>query len=451
MKEGFIWGVATSAYQIEGAYDEDGKGLNIWDIYCKEDDKIKDKSNGNIACDHYHRYKQDIAIMKEMGIKAYRFSISWARILPNGIGIINQKGIDFYNNLIDELLANNIEPYITLYHWDLPYELYKKGGWLNEECIQWFGEYAKILAQNFSYRVKYFITFNEPQCFIGLGCLRGIHAPGLKCQITDTFLMTHNMLKAHGNAVINLRKYAKSKIKIGYAPTCGMVYPATNSKEDIQAARDYLFRIPDNMNNWTWNVAWFSDPVFLGHYPKEGLEKYEKYLPKITDDDMKLINQPLDFMGENIYNGVQIKAGEDNKPQIVERYNGFNKTANNWPVTPKCIYWGAKFLYERYKLPLYITENGMSCHDVISLDGKVHDSNRIDFLNRYLLEISKAIDDNVDIRGYFHWSFMDNFEWAEGYNERFGLVYLDYTTQKRIIKDSGYWYKNVIESNGNIL
>lgn len=451
MKEGFIWGVATSAYQIEGAYDEDGKGLNIWDIYCKEDDKIKDKSNGNIACDHYHRYKEDIAIMKEIGIKAYRFSISWARILPNGTGIINQKGIDFYNNLIDELLANNIEPYITLYHWDLPYELYKKGGWLNEECIQWFGEYAKILAQNFSDRVKYFITFNEPQCFIGLGCLRGIHAPGLKCQITDTFLMTHNMLKAHGNAVINLRKYAKSKIKIGYAPTCGMVYPATNSKEDIQAARDYLFRIPDNMNNWTWNVAWFSDPVFLGHYPKEGLEKYEKYLPKITDDDMKLINQPLDFMGENIYNGVQVKAGEDTKPQIVKRYNGFNKTANNWPVTPECIYWGAKFLYERYKLPLYITENGMSCHDVISLDGKVHDSNRIDFLNRYLLEISKAIDDNVDIRGYFHWSFMDNFEWAEGYNERFGLVYLDYTTQKRIIKDSGYWYKNVIESNGNIL
>lgn len=444
----FIWGVATSSYQIEGGSYEDGKGLNIWDAFCREEGKIFDDHTGDIACDHYHRYKEDIKAMKEMGVKGYRFSLNWARILPNGTGYKNQKGIDFYNNIINELIKNDIIPYITLYHWELPYELHKKGGWLNEEIIDWFAEYAAVVAEEFSDRVKYFITLNEPQCFVGLGYLQGNHAPGLKIQIKDTFQIIHNALRAHGRAVIALREHAKKDIEIGYAPTGPMFYPATDREEDINAAREQLFSLPDDMSNWTWNVSWFSDPVFLGNYPEEGLKKYKKYLPDITKEDMKLISQPLDFMGENIYNGAMVYSGLNKEIKFVNRYIGFPKTSTGWPVTPECIYWGAKFLVERYKLPLYITENGMACHDVKSVDGRVHDPNRIDFLHRYLYGVKKAIEDGINIAGYFEWSFMDNFEWNEGYDKRFGLIYVDYTTLERTWKDSAYWYQKVIKENG---
>lgn len=447
----FVWGVATSSYQIEGAAYEDGKGLNIWDVYCKEEGKIFANHNGDIACDFYHKFKEDIQSMKKMGVKAYRFSLNWARILPQGIGAKNQKGIDFYNTVIDELLDNGIEPYITLYHWELPYELHKKGGWLNEDCIHWFEEYAALVADEFADRVKYFITMNEPQCFVGLGYLKGEHAPGLKMPVRDVFQIAHNILRAHGKAVIALRAHAKRSIEIGYAPTGNMCYPATNREEDIEAARKQIFALSDDLSNWTWNVTWFSDPVFLGHYPEDGLEKYKKYLPNITKEDMELISQPLDFMGGNMYNGTMIYGDVNHEPKMVTREAGSPKTAMDWPITPKCIYWGSKFLTERYHLPLYITENGEACHDVKSVDGKVHDPNRIDFLNRYLYEMKKAIQDGIDIRGYFHWSFMDNFEWAAGYKERFGLIHVDYMTQERTWKDSAYWYQKVIEVNGENL
>lgn len=450
-KNDFIWGAATSSYQIEGAAFEDGKGLNIWDVYCQEEGKVYSQHTGEVACDHYHRYQEDVALMKLMGMKAYRFSINWARIIPSGVGEVNLNGIEFYNKLIDELISNGIEPFITLYHWELPYELYKKGGWLNEESVEWFGYYAETVAKYFSDRVTKFFTFNEPQCFVGLGFLTGEHAPGLKLPIKDTFQMAHNVLKAHGQAVISLRKYAKQKIEIGYAPTGTMSYPETNKPEDIEAARQHLFSLPDDLSNWTWNVAWFSDPVFLGLYPEEGLKKYKKYLPNITEEDMKLIAQPLDFMGENIYNGHMVRAGIDGKAEVVERYEGFPTTACDWPITPESLYWGPKFLQERYKLPIYISENGLSCHDVISCDGKVHDPDRINFLNRYLLALRQAATDGVDIRGYFQWSLMDNFEWARGYAERFGLVFVDFETQQRIVKDSGFWYRDVIKSNGETL
>jgi beta-galactosidase len=450
-RDDFVWGTATSSYQIEGAAYEDGKGLNIWDVFSKEDGKIYNAQSGDVACNHYYNYREDVKLMKELGIKAYRFSINWARVLPNGIGEVNEKGIDFYNRLIDELLANNIEPYITLYHWELPYELYKRGGWLNEEIVQWFGTYAALVAKRFSDRVKYYFTVNEPQCIVGLGYVNGIHAPGLKMGMKDTLQISHNLLKAHGQAVIELRKNAKGDIKIGYAPTGGMCYPESESKEDIEAARKALFSIPECGENWTWNTSWFSDPVFLGQYPEEGLSKFKEYLPKITKEDMKLISQPLDFMGQNIYNGGMVRMSEKKQPEFVKRPEGYARTANNWPITPKCLYWGVKFLYERYKLPIFITENGMSCHDTISLDGKVHDPNRIDFLNRYLLELRKALEEGIPIQGYFEWSLMDNFEWNFGYSERFGLVYINYETQERIIKDSGYWYKMVIESRGEVL
>lgn len=449
-REDFVWGAATSAYQIEGASGQDGKGLDIWDVYCREPGKIYEGHTGDVACDHYHRYKEDVVMMKEMGLKAYRFSINWARVLPEGMGKVNEQGIAFYSQLIDELLEAGIEPYITLYHWELPYELYKKGGWMNEEIVEWFGQYAALVAERFSDRVTYFFTLNEPQCFVGLGFLTGVHAPGLKAPLRDTFQMAHNAMKAHGRAVQMLRAHAKQPIQIGYAPTSGMTYPETNRPEDIEAARKALFLLPEPAN-WSWNVSWWSDPVLLGKYPEEGLELYGPWLPKITDADMKLISQPIDIYGQNIYNGKCVRMGMDGKPELVKRESGFPRTANNWPVTPQCLYWGPKFLYERYGKPIYITENGVSCHDAISLDGKVHDPNRIDFLARYLGALKQAATDGVDIRGYFQWSLMDNFEWNFGYLERFGLVYVDFASQKRIWKDSAYWYRDVIAENGKSL
>ena len=444
----FVWGAATSSYQIEGTGRDSGKGQNIWDVFTKEPGRVYEGHTGDIACDHYHRFREDVAYMKELGLKGYRFSIDWSRVLPEGPGQVNEKGIDFYNALIDELLEQGIEPYITLYHWELPYEIYKRGGWMNPEIVEWFGQYARLVAERFSDRVKYFFTLNEPQCFVGLGFLQGCHAPGVKAPLRDTFEMAHNALKAHGRAVQMLRAYGKQNVQIGYAPTSGMCYPEKETPKDIEAARKALFALPDDLSNWTWNVSWWSDPVILGKYPEEGMKKYEKYLPVITDEDMKLISQPIDFYGQNIYNGRCIRMGTDGRPEEVRRPAGFPKTATNWPVTPEALYWGPKFLYERYRKPIYITENGMACHDTVSQDGKVHDPNRIDFLARYLKNLKRAAEE-IDIRGYFQWSLMDNFEWDKGYAERFGIIYVDFETQERIWKDSAYWYRDLIHRNGD--
>ena len=449
-RDDFVWGVASSAYQVEGRDPEDGCGRNIWDTFTEEG-RILDGKNAYTACDHMHRYKEDYKLMKLLGIKAYRFSMSWARILPEGTGRVNEKAIAMYRDMILSMKENGIEPYITMYHWEFPQALQDKGGWLNEDVIQWFGEYAKVVAENFSDICEYFMTLNEPECYVGLGHLSGVHAPGVKLPYKDVFQIAHNALRAHGQAVINLRKYACRPIKVGYAPTCGMAYPATDSPEDIEAARKTLFGFHQPMDNWTWNVAWFNDPVFLGKYPEEGLKKFAEYLPEITDEDMKLISQPLDFMGQNIYNGYMMRQGEDGEPEYVDREAGAAKTAAGWPVTPECFYYGVKFLYERYHLPLYITENGMSCHDDVSLDGRVHDPNRQNFLDLYISALQRANDDGADVRGYFLWTFLDNFEWDKGYTERFGIVYVDFKTQKRIVKDSAFWYQKIIESNGREL
>lgn len=446
----FVWGAAASAYQIEGAVKGEGKGLHIWDVFTSEPGHVFQGHTGETACDHYHRFREDVALMREMGLQAYRFSIDWSRVLPEGKGRVNEKGIAFYDALIEELLKNGIEPYVTLYHWELPYELYKRGGWMNPQIVEWFGEYTKLVAKRFSDRVTHFFTLNEPQCFVGLGFLTGEQAPGLKSPLRDTFEMAHNALKAHGKAVQTLREYGKQKLTIGYAPTCGMFYPETDKPEDIVAARQMLFSMQPDDHNWTWNVSWWSDPVLLGHYPEEGLKRYEQYLPRITEEDRKLIAEPIDVYGQNLYNGRCVRMGADGKPEVVRRYDGFPKTANGWPVTPQIMYWGVKFLYERYQKPMYITENGISCHDVVSLDGKVHDPNRMDFLARYLRELRRAADE-VDLRGYFQWTLLDNFEWEKGYSERFGLVYVDHRTQQRILKDSAYWYRDVIRSNGGEL
>lgn len=449
-REDFVWGVASSAYQIEGRDADDGAGKMIWDTFAEEG-HILDGKDAYVACDHMHRYKEDYRMMRLLGVRAYRFSVSWSRIMPEGTGRVNGKAVTLYRDMLQEMRKNGITPYLTMYHWELPQALQDKGGWLNEEIIDWFGEYARVIAENFSDLCEYFITLNEPECFAGLGYLSGVHAPGLHKTYRETFRIVHNALRAHGQAVINLRKYAKQPIRIGYAPTCGMAYPVSDKPEDIEAARKVLFSFYNPMDNWTWNVAWFNDPVFLGRYPENGMEQFREYLPAITEKDMELIHQPIDFMGQNIYNGYMIRAGKDGEPEFVDRPAGFPKTAANWPVTPECIYWGVKFLYDRYRLPLYITENGMSCHDIVSADDRVHDPNRIAFLDAYLSALQKASDEGADVRGYFLWTFLDNFEWDKGYTERFGIVHVDFATQKRIAKDSAYWYQKTMECNGKNL
>ncbi len=448
-RKDFVWGTATASYQIEGAWNEGGRGLSVWDTFCHERGNVQEGHTGDLACDHYHRFREDIALMKTLGIRAYRFSLSWTRIFPKGIGEINMEGVRFYSDLIDELLKNGIEPYITLFHWDYPYELHRKGGWLNDESIGWFADYAKTAVELFSDRCVYFITMNEPQCFVGSGYLKGVHAPGLKVSYKDAFQIAHNVLKAHGAAVIAMRKAAKQPIKIGYAPTCAANYPLTESPEDIEAAKASLFACPPLGKGVFWSVSWWSDPVILGHYPEDGVAMYREYLPEITEEDMKLIHQPLDFYGQNIYHGSAIRSDGKGRYASAERTPGAPKTAIQWSITPKCLRWGPEFLYERYHLPIFITENGMSAHDTVSLDGKVHDPNRIDFLHRYLMELEKSTDNGTDIGGYFLWSFMDNFEWDKGYTERFGIVYVNYETQERIPKDSAYWYRDWIEAHDN--
>ena len=443
----FAWGVATAAFQIEGAKNGKDKGLDVWEVFTHEPDRIYNRDNADVACDHYNRYKEDIALMRKLGINSYRFSISWSRIFPDGVGRASEDGVRFYSDLIDELLRNGIEPYVTLFHWDYPYALYRRGGWLNDESVSWFAEYARKVVELYSDRVKYFITMNEPQCFIGQGYLEAIHAPGVKLPYRDVFQMAHNVMKAHGAAVIAMREAAKGDIKIGYAPTCSANYPKTDSPEDIEAARRSFFACPDLDEYVMWSVAWWSDPVMLGKYPEDGLEKYKDYLPEITEEDMKLMHQPLDFYAQNIYNGREIRAGKSGEPEVVERGADFPKTAIGWPITPKCLYWGPKFLTDRYGLPFYISENGMGGVDALTEDRKIHDNDRIEFLDAYLGELLRAKEDGVDVRGYFLWTLMDNFEWARGYEPRFGIVYTDYETGERIPKDSAFWYRDFIKNH----
>ncbi|MCL2067999.1 MAG: GH1 family beta-glucosidase [Treponema sp.] len=443
-RDDFVWGAASASYQVEGAVNEDGRGACVWDMFCKEPARILDGSSGDIACDHYHRYKEDIAIMKELGLKAYRFSIAWPRVIPGGDGKVNEKGLDFYERLVDALLEAGITPYITLFHWDYPYELFRRGGWMNGESPKWFVSYVEAVVKRLAGKIPFVFTFNEPQCFIGLSYDHTEHAPGIHHPVWDTLLMTHNVLLAHGLAVQAIRSLSP-QTKIGYAPTGSAHYPATNSVEDREAARRAYFAVED----WvTWSVSLWSDPVFLGKYPDELLQKYGQYMPAIGAGDMKIISQPLDFLGQNIYNGSPVKADGKGGYEYARRETGYPFTAAKWPVTPESLYWGPVFLADRYKMPLYITENGLSCADVVSLDGKVHDPARIDFLHRYLHCLKKASEDGVDIRGYFQWCLTDNFEWAKGYTDRFGIVFCNFETQQRIIKDSGYWYREVIRSNG---
>lgn len=442
-KKDFIWGAASAAYQVEGAAFDDGKGLNIWDTFSHEKGKIFNDHNGDVACNQYYCLEDDLRAMVEIGIQSYRFSVNWARILPQGTGKVNEKGIEFYNRLIDELINRGIKPCMTLYHWDLPYELHLKGGWLNGDSPKWFEEYASVIKEHFGDRVHDFITFNEPQVFVGCGYYEGVHAPGRQLSRAELLRIGHNVLKAHGLAVKALRKGDKCRIGITGA-SCPAI-PVSNDEKDVKAAEKCYYE--SDYDAFAFSDAFWFDPVFMGKYPDWVYAFMAINKPIITDGDLELISQPLDFLGLNIYNGKYVSEKEG----VLNNQLGFDRTLTGWPITPEALYWGPKFMYERYKKPILITENGMSCHDAVSLDGKVHDENRIDYLHRYLLEYKRAAENGVELNGYYVWSLTDNFEWSHGYNQRFGLTYIDYKTQKRIVKDSGKFIRSVIDTNGENL
>ena len=438
----FIWGSATSSYQIEGAAYHDGGGESIWDMFGRQPGKIHQGVTGDIACDHYNRYRQDIALMADIGLKAYRFSVSWPRIMPTGQGAINQKGLDFYHRLVDELLDNNITPWVSLFHWDFPYDLYCRGGWLNRESSDWFADYTAIVIEQLSDRVQHWITLNEPQCYIELGHASGIHAPGLNLPRREVLLAAHHTLLAHGKAVQVIRARSKLNPMISASQAGTVSIPVSDSEHDIAAAREHMFTVRDK---GVFNNCWFSDPMILGHYPEDGVQLYQNDMPRISSGDMEIINQKLDYYGANIYSGRYVHCSEVGVIEEVVK-DTIQYTEMNWPITPEALYWGPKFIYDRYRLPIVITENGMANNDVIE-NGMVDDSKRIDFLQQYLNEYGRVIQDGVPARGYFLWSIMDNFEWAEGYAKRFGIIYVDYENQQRTLKDSAYWYKKLIATN----
>jgi beta-glucosidase len=452
-KKDFVWGAAAAAYQIEGAWNEDGKDASVWDTLAHQPGAIYENHTGDIACDHYHRYREDVALMAKIGLQAYRLSVAWPRVLPQGTGTANNQGLAFYDRLIDELLAANIEPWVTLFHWDYPQELFLRGGWLHPDSPRWFADYTALVVDQLSDRVSHWITLNEPQCFIPRFHKSGHGAPNTRYEDAEMLQVGHHALLAHGLAVQTIRTRAKKAPQIGWAPVHVTYYPATNSEADQAAANQAMSSMGTKLGLFGdyWNNVWWSDPVVLGHYPEEGLQHYGKNAPKVKADDMSTICQPLDFYGCNIYNGDPVRAGANGEPERVALPAGRPLTAFNWNVTPKALYWGPKFLYDRYKLPVVITENGCSNTDVVSLDGKVHDPQRIDFLHRYLRELRRAAQDGTNILGYFAWSIMDNFEWLAGYQQRFGLIHVDYQTQQRTLKDSALWYREVIATNGENL
>ena len=441
----FIWGAAAASYQIEGAWNADDKGVSVWDMLSHQKGRVWENHTGDVACDHYHRYPEDFGLMQQIGLQGYRLSLSWPRIMPEGTGRVSEAGLGFYDRLIDELLAKGIDPWVTLFHWDYPYDLFIRGGWLNPDSPKWFADYTAVVMDRLSDRVTHWMTLNEPQCFIGLGHYYGEHAPGLKLGFREVLLAAHHSLIAHGLSVQVIRAKAKTPPSVGWAPVGSGYYPATDSAEDRAATMQGMAAIyPDHL----WNNCWWGDPPVLGRYPEEGLQVYGKAVPRFKSSDMETICQPLDFYGCNIYHGGAVKAGPDGKATAAPYPAGYPHTHFSWKVTPESLYWGPKFLAERYKLPIVVTENGLSCADWVSLDGQVHDPARIDFLHRYLRSLHRAIADGVDVRGYFQWSVMDNFEWAEGYKHRFGLIHVDYETQKRTLKDSAHWYAEVIRTNG---
>lgn len=428
----FIWGAATASYQIEGAWNEDGKGESIWDRFSHTPGKIAEGHTGDIACDHYHRWREDIALMRQLGLKAYRFSVSWPRVLPAGFGRVNLPGLDFYDRLTDALLAANIEPFITLHHWDYPQALYEQGGWTRRDNLAYFADYASIMVKRLGDRIRRWATFNEPGVIAWDGYVSGEHAPGEQ-DLKKARQVTHNLMVAHGLAVQAIRA-TNPNLEVGIVLSQWGVDPASSDPADVAAA------------NHVWNSGEtaFLHPIFTGHYHPEMIDAMQGDLPEIKPGDMALISQKLDFLGINSYSRSVISAQEGRLSPIP----GSEYTEMDWEVCAPAFRRVLVKMNNDYHLPpIYITENGAAFKDVVSPDGKIHDDRRLDYLRQYFTQVRLAMQDGVDVRGYFVWSLLDNFEWGHGFTKRFGLIRVDYDTLKRTIKDSGEWYSRVIAAN----
>ena len=444
----FLFGTATSAYQIEGGWNEDGKGLSIWDVFTHTPGKIRTGETGDVACNTYHDFQTDIEIMARLGLNAYRFSTSWPRVLPSGMGQVNQKGLDYYNRLVDALLEAGITPFLTLYHWDMPVAMMEAyGGFASREAALYFADYAEVMARSLGDRVKHWITLNEPWEHAVLGYFLGEHAPGHH-NPWQYFRVAHNELLGHGLAMERIRLLVPDA-QVGITLGLHLIHPASNSPKDLEAAR-----LADQLAN-----TFFLDALYLGRYPDLLMRRARLFRPDIGPDDMALISQPLDFLGVNYYSRIFARhiwyipffrawmGGERPSDRGEFVRDGVQYTAMSWEVYPQGLYDWLMRLTQDYNRPtLYVTENGAAFTDVVSADGQVHDPLRVDFLRRYMTEAARALQDGADLRGYLIWTLMDNFEWAEGYSKRFGIVYVDHATQKRIIKDSGYWVQSMIQN-----
>ncbi len=437
--ENFLWGAATSSYQIEGAYTEDGKCESIWDRFSHTAGNVFQNHNGDIACDHYHRYKEDVNLMKFLGLKSYRFSTAWPRIFTDGKSKINQKGIDFYNRLVDELVKNNIKPFITLYHWDLPQVLEDSDGWLNRDTGKYYLDYVNVVVEALKDRVKHWFTFNEIIWFVLSGYGKGkegCHAPGKKYGLKQINQIRHNVLVAHGNAVRAIKNIDENlKIGIAHAPQISVPVDEYTSQLNNMSR---IFKID--------NDPIFA-PLYTRQYPNSLLEMWGDAAPDIDNGELDIISTPVDIIGLNIYSSKLVRLNQDtNDIELVDYPADYPRTLMGWPVNGDSMYWGVKMISELYySKEIYITENGASFDDKLDKDNKIHDIYRINFLKEYLTNLHKSISEGINVKGYFLWSLMDNFEWAHGYKEKFGIIYIDRNNDlKRIIKDSGYWYKEVI-------
>jgi len=432
--DGFFWGVASSSHQIEGAWNVDGKGESIWDRFAHTHGNVANNDAGDVACDHYHRYVEDVALLKELGIKAYRFSISWPRVLPEGKGEANRAGLNFYSRLADEILRAGIEPWVCLYHWDLPQKLQDEMGWANRNIVQYFADYAELMAHELGDRVKRWVILNEPRCIAWLGHLNGVHAPGIK-NLEVALKVSHHLGLAQGKAVQVLRDVSHD-FQIGTIVDLNAVYPISDDEKDQEAA--------SKLDEF-WN-RWFTDPIFKSNYPPLA----EEVGMKPSRDDADLIKQPLDFLGVNYYTRLLVAQDQSislTRAKVIKKKTPI--TEMGWEIYPQGLYEVLTRLRKEYDNPaLYVTENGVAFEDNITKEGKVQDDDRIAFLRDHIAAVHRAIRDGVKVKGYFVWTNMDNFEWAEGYSKRFGLIRTNYETLERTPKKSFYWYKQVIANNG---
>jgi beta-glucosidase len=433
----FVWGAATASYQIEGAVHEGGRGESVWDRFSATPGKVRGGDTGDVACDFYHRYPEDVRLMKELGLDAFRFSIAWPRVLPQGRGAVNQAGLDFYDRLVDELLANEIEPFATLFHWDLPQALEDEGGMRVRSTAEAFVEYTEAVVARLGDRVHHWITHNEPWVYAWIGHAWGAHAPGLTSE-ADAVAVSHHLLLSHGWAVEAIRR-ASPDARVGITLNIAHIYPATDTPEDEAAA--YRRDGEDN--------RWFLDPLFRGSYPADLLDRNELVAPHVRDGDLEVVSAPLDFLGINNYSRFIVAAGADG-PRVVPNPDA-EHTDMGWEVYPDGLHDVLVRVARDYEPPaIYVTENGAAFPDVRVHDGHIHDIERTAYLDSYIGAVGRAIAADAPVKGYFVWSLLDNFEWGFGYSKRFGIVYVDFPTLERVPKDSFYWYRDLIANRRGV-